>query len=53
MGVLLYLLDYLKLSNKRRTSNTVHAFFILKRTSKFWPSFVVLKILHNLSLNFS
>ena len=29
----------------------VHAFFI--RTSKFWPSLVVLKFLHNLSINCS
>ena len=29
----------------------VHAFFI--RTSKFWSSLVVLKFLHNLSLDYS
>ena len=30
----------------------VHAFFFI-RTSKFWPSLVVLKFLHNLSLDYS
>ena len=48
MGALLYLLDYLELSNKRRTSN-IHSFFGQRLQSKdgVFPALsLFLKVFH-------